>query len=150
MSKMQLFLLCVLFFLAGEGRPERSLPPQLIAQHESVTYLYADFIFAFDSAELSEQAQYFLHNLAAEILPILDRVNAVYLLGHTDSIGDVDYNRLLAQRRADAASNYLQQLGIPKSKLQIKAYGKELPFTTNAIYEGRERNRRVDVILAIR
>jgi outer membrane protein OmpA-like peptidoglycan-associated protein len=123
--------------------------PQLFAEQKGIKYLYADIIFPFNSAELTDNSKFFLDAITQAILENQDRIVKIYLVGHTDSIGDPEYNLHLSEQRAQVSRRYLQQQGVPKELLQIQGVGESNPFTTNDIYEGRERNRRVEITLAI-
>jgi peptidoglycan-associated lipoprotein len=48
--------------------------------------------------------------------------------GHCDERGTGAYNLVLGERRARAAKQYLHELGVPPSQIQITSYGKESPF----------------------
>lgn len=64
--------------------------------------------------------------------------------GHTDSIGDDDYNQRLSERRANAVRDVLvNQYGVPADKISAVGYGEARPVTTNDTVEGRAENRRV-------
>ena len=63
--------------------------------------------------------------------------------GYTDSVGSVDYNLNLSQRRADAVKAYLVSDGISPSVLTARGYGKSNPIASNSTAEGRAQNRRV-------
>lgn len=68
--------------------------------------------------------------------------------GHTDDVGDDDYNMKLSQRRAEAVVNSLvANFGIDRSRLSAKGYGKTSPLTTNATEEGKQRNRRIQAVI---
>lgn len=84
---------------------------------------------------------------------ILDNVvkvmneNPAYLLeinGHTDNIGDMNFNLELSLRRADAVKNYLTTKGISASRLTAKGFGDTVPVADNKSAEGRSKNRRVE------
>jgi OOP family OmpA-OmpF porin len=66
--------------------------------------------------------------------------------GHTCSIGTEEYNQKLSERRATAVINYLVKQGVAKSRLTMKGYGETRPAASNATPEGREKNRRVEVL----
>jgi OOP family OmpA-OmpF porin len=73
------------------------------------------------------------------------------LAGHTDSRGSDEYNEGLSMRRAAAVKKYLvEKFGIAAQTLNPKGYGEAQPVDTNATDEGRQRNRRVEVILLIK
>ncbi len=67
--------------------------------------------------------------------------------GHTDSVGTDEFNQELSGRRADAVRDYLAQEGVPASSMIAKGFGKTQPVATNDTPEGRQRNRRVELIV---
>lgn len=72
------------------------------------------------------------------------------LAGHTDSRGSNAYNEGLSMRRAAAVKKYLiENFGIAAHLLTEKGYGESQPIDTNATEEGRQRNRRVEVLLLV-
>ena len=66
--------------------------------------------------------------------------------GYTDAIGTEAYNLKLSERRADAVVNYLEQQGIPASRLIPHGYGKTNFVASNDTPEGRAQNRRVELV----
>lgn len=72
----------------------------------------------------------------------------VALVGHTDAVGSLDGNIALSRRRAQAVVDLLtQQFGIAQSRLEAQGMGYLAPRSTNLTPDGREANRRVEVIL---
>jgi outer membrane protein OmpA-like peptidoglycan-associated protein len=69
----------------------------------------------------------------------------IEIAGHTDNIGDVHYNKILSQARAESVRNYLIKKGIAPERLIAKGYGDELPIAGNEDDEGRQKNRRTEV-----
>ena len=68
--------------------------------------------------------------------------------GHTDSRGPDKYNLRLSQRRADSVRSYLiEKFGIAADRLKAVGYGETKPIADNKTLEGRQKNRRVDVIV---
>ena len=67
--------------------------------------------------------------------------------GHTDSIGTADYNQDLSERRANAVRTFLIQQGISGS-IAARGFGKDQPVATNGTVEGRQQNRRVELIVS--
>lgn len=100
--------------------------------------------FDFDKANLRMADILVIDGNAAE-LDQLGNVN-IEVAGHTDSIGSVEYNLNLAQRRADTVRNYLMSKGIAADRLSTKAYGESQPVADNATAEGRFENRRVELL----
>lgn len=66
--------------------------------------------------------------------------------GHTDNVGNQQYNMLLSKYRAAAVSSYLHQLGVPKAIILVKSSGESIPIVSNESEEGRTKNRRVEII----
>jgi len=68
--------------------------------------------------------------------------------GHTDSVGSDEYNQQLSEHRADAVRNYLIEQGIPDSAIVARGLGKSNPVATNDTPEGRQQNRRVEMVIS--
>jgi len=66
--------------------------------------------------------------------------------GHTDDQGEVEYNRDLSQRRAEAVVAYLGLFGIDTDRLVPKGFGESKPVMENTTEEGRAKNRRVELV----
>jgi outer membrane protein OmpA-like peptidoglycan-associated protein len=66
--------------------------------------------------------------------------------GHTDNIGSAEYNQTLSEHRATAVRDALvNRYGIAPGRLTAKGFGLTRPVETNATFEGRARNRRVEL-----
>ncbi len=68
--------------------------------------------------------------------------------GHTDSVGGDDYNQQLSEQRAAAVRDYLMQQGMPANSLTAKGFGKTQPVASNETAEGRQQNRRVELVIS--
>ncbi len=66
--------------------------------------------------------------------------------GHTDSLGDDDYNLNLSRDRAFAIRQALIYEGIPASRISTQGFGETLPVASNSTSAGRQKNRRVEII----
>ncbi len=66
---------------------------------------------------------------------------------HTDNIGSLEYNKLLSRYRSEAAFQELINKGIPSDIIDIADFGEESPVYDNRSWEGKLRNRRVDIII---
>ncbi len=104
--------------------------------------------FPFDSAEipatykdeLKKAAQFIQENPAPKIL----------VAGHTDSIGEAEYNQKLSERRAAAVRQYLiDNYNISRDKLVARGYGESRPIATNETSAGRQQNRRTEIVCCV-
>jgi outer membrane protein OmpA-like peptidoglycan-associated protein len=68
--------------------------------------------------------------------------------GHTDSVGTDEYNQQLSERRAQAVRDYLVQQGIGADAIVARGLGKTSPIASNDSPEGRQKNRRVELVLS--
>lgn len=69
------------------------------------------------------------------------------IVGHTDSIASQTYNYQLGKRRADSARHYFVDLGILQERIFTESRGEENPVAPNKTEEGRQKNRRVEIII---
>ncbi len=67
--------------------------------------------------------------------------------GHTDSVGGDDFNQQLSERRADTVRDFLAEQGVPASSITAHGFGKTQPVASNDTPEGRQRNRRVELVV---
>jgi outer membrane protein OmpA-like peptidoglycan-associated protein len=112
--------------------------------HEEGRRIPADVLFDFDSARLKPEAKTHL-NKAGAILNQHAKGRTLVIEGHTDSIGAIDYNRRLSERRARAVRQMLIGLGVENAaSFQIKGCGETKPIAPNSSAEGRAENRRVE------
>jgi outer membrane protein OmpA-like peptidoglycan-associated protein len=68
--------------------------------------------------------------------------------GHTDNVGTDDYNQKLSERRGESVRVYLVQQGIVSSTIGTAGLGESTPVATNGTSEGRQQNRRVELIVS--
>jgi outer membrane protein OmpA-like peptidoglycan-associated protein len=67
--------------------------------------------------------------------------------GHTDSAGDDDFNQKLSERRAKSVKRFLEETyGVDESRLEAKGFGESNPMADNETPEGRQNNRRVELV----
>ncbi len=67
--------------------------------------------------------------------------------GHTDSVGGDDFNQQLSERRADSVRDFLAEQGVSASSITARGFGKTQPVASNDTPEGRQRNRRVELVV---
>jgi outer membrane protein OmpA-like peptidoglycan-associated protein len=63
-------------------------------------------------------------------------------------VGSDDYNQKLSENRAQAVRDYLVQQGIPDNSIVSRGLGKTQPVATNDTPDGRQQNRRVELVLS--
>lgn len=104
-------------------------------------------LFAFNSADLTPVATDNL-NKVAEALKSSELTSYCFRIeGHTDSIGSDTYNQSLSERRAESVVQYLAgRLGIEPERLLPVGYGKSRPIANNETDDGRQKNRRVQIV----
>ncbi len=69
----------------------------------------------------------------------------IEIAGHTDDVGEDEYNMDLSERRAKSVNDYLVSNGISPERITAKGYGSTQPIASNEIPEGRQKNRRTEV-----
>ena len=101
------------------------------------------FGFDFDSDQVSALYREKLI-VAARYLKQAVHINLI-INGHADAKGDYDYNQELSLRRATAVRDILENAGLSRNRMQIRAFGEHLPIDTNQTASGRYMNRQVHV-----
>ena len=71
----------------------------------------------------------------------------VFMVGHTDTQGALDYNMTLSSRRAQAVVDALKVYGVAEARITAKGVGPLAPLTANDSEPGRAKNRRVEMVL---
>jgi outer membrane protein OmpA-like peptidoglycan-associated protein len=104
-----------------------------------------DVLFDTGRAELKSGAATNLAKLATFLKQYKDR--SVLIEGHTDSVGNEDYNLALSQRRADSVKVWLMKQGVNSDRLVTSGKGEVSPVSGNDSASGRQLNRRVEVII---
>ena len=96
-------------------------------------------------------------DLNAQFFKVLDGVaqvarkydkTIIEIAGHTDNVGDANFNKQLSQRRASAVAQYLTGKGVTEPRIMTAAGGEDHPIASNSTEQGRAANRRVEVTLA--
>jgi outer membrane protein OmpA-like peptidoglycan-associated protein len=72
-------------------------------------------------------------------------VSILSVTGHTDLVGTPDYNQTLGLRRAKMIQKYLEEKGIPSTRIITGSKGEDQPLGDYLTEEGREKNRRVEI-----
>ena len=98
--------------------------------------------FPFNERTISDEDKKKL-DLLADFL-IRNKNEIIEIGGHTDNVGNKEYNIALSEDRALAVYRYLREKGVAKEKMKIQAYYYSQPMTENETEEGRAKNRRVN------
>ena len=90
------------------------------------------------------EAEEVLKNLAI-VLKEMD-VKNFEIDGHTDSDGSDEYNQVLSEKRANSVKNFLVSQGVT-AEITTKGYGESKPVASNDPAEGKQKKRRVEIII---
>jgi outer membrane protein OmpA-like peptidoglycan-associated protein len=115
------------------------------ADHELVLTL-GDVLFTSGREDLKPIAMGNLKKLVNFLGQYPDRKVAIH--GYTDSRGSEEYNQGLSERRANSVKTYLAAQGIDSTRLFASGMGQTDPVAGNDSEAGRQRNRRVEVIIS--
>jgi outer membrane protein OmpA-like peptidoglycan-associated protein len=105
-----------------------------------------DVLFRFDKGVLNPA----LYPRLQEIVAVIGqkKFRSLEVVGHTDNKGTSVYNQQLSEQRAKAVADYLiAQLKLSPQIITIRGMGSLLPVSSNTTPAGRQRNRRVEIIL---
>ena len=105
-----------------------------------------DVLFDSGRAELKAGATRTVDRLAAFMRDHPER--SLQVEGYTDSVGSDALNLALSQRRADAVQAALVSRGVEGSRITTNGMGKANPVASNDTAEGRQRNRRVEIVIS--
>ena len=125
--------------LAHEKEMRSDAEKQLLSTGE---FLLEAVYFESGKTDISINSESYL-NVIARMLMKYPKLH-FEVAGHTDNVGDRDYNVMLSQKRADAVKLYLTEL-TPALHLSAYGYGMSKPWADNTTKEGRHLNRRVEL-----
>jgi outer membrane protein OmpA-like peptidoglycan-associated protein len=121
--------------------------PQLVTLTRERLVLNGQIFFETGSATMPESSR--VLDRAAQVLLEHPEISLVTIEGHTDAVGGPVYNQALSRARAEAVRRYLIERGVPAERLVARGFGPARPADTNATAQGREKNRRVEVLLML-
>jgi outer membrane protein OmpA-like peptidoglycan-associated protein len=116
-----------------------------VTSTEVTIRLPGSVLFDFDSAQIRPDAERTLAEVAEVIKGYAKR--PVRIEGHTDSVASDDYNQKLSERRAASVRAWLAGRSVEAARLAPRGLGETKPVADNGTAEGRQRNRRVEVII---
>jgi outer membrane protein OmpA-like peptidoglycan-associated protein len=103
---------------------------------------------------LFDSGQYTLRPLAREKLAKISGIVLAYptlmlaVEGNTDSVGTEDFNQTLSENRANSVRTYLTKQGVPEGSTTATGFGKSRPIASNDTADGRQQNRRVELVVS--
>lgn len=106
---------------------------------ETVRSIY----FGGGSAYISKQQAQELYDFVKNIKHL--EYYEINIMSHTDNIGSREMNEYLSRMRSASVIDLLKAMNIPQEKIRFKDFAFDAPAFDNSTYEGRERNRRVDI-----
>ena len=119
-------------------------PVPSIEANSLLITLDSGVLFDVDKYDVRPEAEEVLKNLAI-VLKEMD-VKNFEIDGHTDSDGSDEYNQVLSEKRANSVKNFLVSQGVT-AEITTKGYGESKPVASNDTAEGKQKNRRVEIII---
>lgn len=117
-----------------------------VKQDERGTVLtLSDVVFDLNSDELNQGGERSVERIADTLKQHPD--GEIVIEGYTDSTGSESYNEDLSERRAQAVKQVFVKQGVPEQRLKVKGYGEQYPAATNDTPQGRQLNRRVEIVV---
>ena len=121
----------------------------VLETHDTARGLIAnmgDVLFQTGKYELKPEARERLAKVSGILLAYSSLKVAIE--GHTDAVGSDDYNQRLSEQRAEAVRDYFVNQGVSAPAVTARGLGKMQPIASNDTPEGRQRNRRVELVLS--
>lgn len=109
-----------------------------------IIHRFADLAFTKGSSQLTQLAKSRLKEITNSLMRI--KLGKYAINGHTDSQGSEALNMKLSKKRADAVTKFLVQTGVAADRLTVRSFGETKPIADNSTSNGREINRRVEII----
>lgn len=119
-------------------------PVPSIEANSLLITLDSGILFDVDKYDVRPEAAEVLKNLAT-VLKEAD-IKAFEIDGHTDSDASDEHNQVLSENRANAVKNFLTSQGLT-AEITINGYGESRPIASNDTPEGKQKNRRVEIII---
>lgn len=118
-----------------------------------VTMLVPDeVLFDFDKYDLKDSSKEVLKEISQVLATSFNKKDFdIYINGHTDNEGNPEYNLELSKKRAEEVKNYMaDQLAEADVTFETTGYGETKPIASNDNEKGRQKNRRVEIIINLR
>jgi outer membrane protein OmpA-like peptidoglycan-associated protein len=121
----------------------------VLETHDTARGLIAnmgDVLFETGKYELKPEARERLARVSGILLAYSSLKVAIE--GHTDSTGSDEFNQRLSEQRAEAVRDYLVSQGVAAGGITARGFGSMQPVASNDTAEGRQHNRRVELVLS--
>lgn len=112
---------------------------------ELIVTMPQDILFETDSYTVRADLARDLRRLANNLQDYPN--STVDVIGHTDNVGAASYNQSLSTRRAQSVANILLNAGVQDWRIRSYGRGENDPVASNLTAEGRQQNRRVEIII---
>jgi OOP family OmpA-OmpF porin len=121
-------------------------PPPRVEVRDNRIEIHEKIQFDFDRATI-KPASFDLMNEIASVIAKNPQLKRIRIEGHASSEGNAGHNKTLSDDRARAVMKYLDDHGIAPGELAAVGYGSERPIADNTTEDGREKNRRVELVI---
>ena len=141
-------------FLSRNIRNRRNYQPSPVVLEPNKiiridTLILQEVLFATGKAELEKESYTLLENFCKKVVG--QNVDSVVVEGHTDNAGTNEMNNRLSSARVQTVLNYFAGRAFVKpNRIVARAWGETKPIADNSTPQGRQRNRRVQVLVYIR
>lgn len=124
----------------AQVEPKPEAPARISVEELNRKGYLKDVFFDFDRYEIRQDQR---DTLAKDAAWLRENGTVNFTVeGHCDERGTSQYNMALGERRAESVKDYLVQLGIASSRIQVISYGNERPFVTGHDETAWAQNRR--------
>jgi outer membrane protein OmpA-like peptidoglycan-associated protein len=146
-KKMIMLAVMVLVSACASNKPQSDANAVKVSQTARGALLTSDdrLVFSSGKAEVGIYGMVYIERVA-DILKNKTKAN-VAVEGHTDNVGSAALNQQLSMQRANAVKEALVKQGIPADRMQAQGFGMTKPIADNNTPEGRQANRRTEIIL---
>jgi len=119
-------------------------PKAIINTPRGPSLTLSDVLFDFEESSLRPEATATIKQAADYLQQNPRRIALVE--GHADATGDAGFNQSLSEARASSIKNALIEQGVSESRINTVGLGESQPVATNETLDGRQANRRVEII----
>lgn len=125
--------------VSAKGCPVEKVVMQITADFKNILFDYGKAVIRTESDVILVRAARIMNDQISN--------SNFYIDGYTDNKGSVAINKKLSKARAQSVANALIANGVDKSRIVARGFGKDNPVCDNKTEEGRQCNRRVEVVI---